>query len=65
MTSEARTFTVPEVATALGISRNACYVAVRNKVIPSLRIGRRVVVPKVVLERLLATDTRLDEGRQK
>ena len=37
----------------LGVSRNAAYVAVRTGEIPSIRIGRRVVVPKVAIERLL------------
>lgn len=53
MTSEARTITVPEVAKLLGLSRNGAYVAVRNGEIPSIRIGRRVVVPKLAIERLL------------
>jgi excisionase family DNA binding protein len=47
------TLTVPEVAEALGISRMAAYSAVRAGVIPAIRIGRRVLVPRVALDRLI------------
>jgi excisionase family DNA binding protein len=48
------TVTVPEAAQLLGVSRMTAYAAVREGSIPSLRIGRRVLVPRVALERLLA-----------
>ena len=44
---------VPEVAKMLGISRNSAYNAVAHKSIPSLRIGKRIIVPLAALERLL------------
>jgi excisionase family DNA binding protein len=47
------TLTVPEVAALLGVSRNAAYEAVAVGQIPSIRIGRRLLVPRVALERLL------------
>jgi excisionase family DNA binding protein len=47
------TLTVEEAAAALGISRASAYEAVRRSEIPSLRIGRRVLVPRVALNRML------------
>jgi len=46
--------TVLEAAGMLGISRNLAYEGIRRGEIPSLKIGRRILVPRVALERLLA-----------
>ena len=37
---------VPDVASALGISRAGAYELVRSDGFPSLRIGSRIIVPK-------------------
>ncbi len=50
---KALTLTVPEVAKVLGISRNSAYVLARQGTIPTLRLGRRIVVPRPALERML------------
>lgn len=50
---ERLTLTVEEAAAVLGISRAFAYEAVRRGEIPSIRIGRRVLVPRAALERLL------------
>ena len=51
------TLTVEEAAATLGISRAFAYEAVRRGEIPSIRIGRRILVPFAALGRLLsATD---------
>jgi excisionase family DNA binding protein len=47
------TMDVDEAAKLLGLSRNATYAAVAAKQIPSLRIGRRIVIPRAALERML------------
>ena len=47
------TLTVEEAAAALGLSRAFTYEAVNRGEIPSIRIGRRILVPKVALDRLL------------
>lgn len=39
------TITVPEAGELLGIGRDAAYDAVERGDIPSLRIGRRILVP--------------------
>ena len=48
-------YTVEEAATLLGISRSFAYEAVQRGDIPSMRIGRRILVPKAALERFLAS----------
>ena len=47
------TYTVTEAAALLGISRTSAYECVRRGEIPSLTLGRRVVISRVVLERML------------
>jgi excisionase family DNA binding protein len=47
------TMTVPQVADYLGISSQAAYAAVATKEIPSIRIGKRILVPIRALARLL------------
>jgi excisionase family DNA binding protein len=47
-------YTVEEAATLLAISRSFAYEAVQRGEIPSMRIGRRILVPKAALERYLA-----------
>ena len=48
-------FTVEEAAQLLGISRSFAYEAVQRGEIPSMRIGRRILVPKAALQRFLET----------
>lgn len=45
--------TVEEAAEVLRISRGLAYEAVRTGEIPSVRVGRRLLITKVALERLL------------
>jgi excisionase family DNA binding protein len=54
---ERLTLTVPEVAEALGLSRMSAYAAVRAGAIPSIRIGRRLLIPRLALDLLLETAT--------
>ena len=49
-----KTMTVDETAIELGISRNAAYEAVKRGEIPSIRIGRRLLIPKAAFDRMLA-----------
>jgi excisionase family DNA binding protein len=50
MATNRLTLTVEEAGTLLGISRTLAYELVRRGEIPSLRLGRRVVVPVHALE---------------
>ena len=47
-------YSVVEVAALLGIGRSKAYELVRSGTIPSLRLGRRIVIPKLALSRFLA-----------
>jgi excisionase family DNA binding protein len=47
------TCTVTEMAALLGISRSKAYACVRTGIIPAIHIGRRVVVPRRVVDELL------------
>lgn len=49
------TLTVEEAAEILGVSRNSAYALARIGELPTIRLGRRLVVPKAALERLLAS----------
>ena len=58
MTKEARnlrcaTYTVTQFARLAGIGRNQAYEAVRRKEVPSIRIGKRILIPAAGAERLL------------
>ena len=41
---------VPQLASALGISRSGAYTLVRTEGFPSLKIGSRIVIPKDKLQ---------------
>lgn len=60
-----QTLTVEETARILRISRNSAYEAARTGEIPTIRIGKRVLVPIGGLERLLgralADDDRIED----
>ena len=53
-----RTMTIGEAAKVLGVSKNKAYLAARDGQIPTIRLGKRLLVPLVALERMLA-----DAGR--
>ena len=44
---------VEEARKLLGISRGLMYEAVRTRQIPSIRIGRRILIPRAGLQQLL------------
>ncbi len=48
---EKAVYSVPEVAAVLGLSENYTYEAIAQKWIPAVRIGKRILVPKVALEK--------------
>ncbi len=47
------TLTIEEISLTLGIGRNTAYQAVRTGEIPSIRIGRRILVPVAAFEKML------------
>jgi excisionase family DNA binding protein len=52
-----RVVTVGEAASILQISRGAAYQAAKTKELPTIRIGRRLLVPLAALERMLGGAT--------
>jgi excisionase family DNA binding protein len=50
------TFTVEEVGQILGVSRAAAYRAAQRGEIPTLRVGRRLLVPRTALLSMLTVD---------
>ncbi|MEE8550029.1 MAG: helix-turn-helix domain-containing protein [Gemmatimonadota bacterium] len=56
MIQEKVVYTVLEAAELLGLGRHTAYEGVRSGVIPSVRVGRRILVPRVALEKLLRGD---------
>lgn len=54
------TYTLTEAASRLGISRALAYEAAQRGELPVCRIGRRVLVPRVALLRLLEQDAPLN-----
>ena len=56
-TTNPATMTVTQTATLLGISRSSAYECVRLGSIPSIRLGRRIVVPIQAINVLLGSVT--------
>lgn len=54
--NERMTVTVKEAADLLGVSRSLAYEMVAAGTLPSLRLGRRIVVPRAALLRMLNGD---------
>lgn len=54
MDKEKQTLTVDEAARCLGIGRNSAYGAIARGEIPVIRVGKRLLVPKAALEKMLS-----------
>jgi excisionase family DNA binding protein len=50
---EARVYTLPEVAYVLRVGRNKIYELINNGELPVIKLGKRYMVPKAALDRLL------------
>jgi excisionase family DNA binding protein len=61
---ERQTLTVGETAHRLGISRALAYKAAQRGELPVIRIGRRYLVLKAQLERILASPDQLAAAAQ-
>ena len=55
---ERATYTVDQAAKLTGVARNTMYEAVHAGEIASIRIGRRILIPRVALGRMLAGESR-------
>ena len=54
--TERLTMTVPEAGELLGVSRGVAYEAARSGELPTIKLGRRLVVPRARLLELLGED---------
>jgi len=54
---ERRTFSVDQAAAALGICRNTAYALAKNGALPTVRLRRRLLVPKAALDRMLGNQS--------
>lgn len=52
--SDRLTLTVREAAAALGVGKTTLYQAIKRGEVPAIVIGKRVIIPRHLLERLLA-----------
>jgi excisionase family DNA binding protein len=48
------TYTIAEAAELLGIGRNCAYESAKSGSLPVIRLGKRLLVPRAALDRLLA-----------
>jgi excisionase family DNA binding protein len=56
---------VEEAAMALGVSRGTAYEAVRSGQIPTVRLGRRLLVPIDALQALLKVEASASTEKQR
>jgi len=54
------TFSVPEAAEILGISRSSAFQAAAKGQLPVIRLGKRLLVPRAALERMLGGPVKAD-----
>lgn len=52
-TPQRDTYDLPEVATRLGVSRTSAYRWAKDGTLPTIRLGRRLLVPRAALEAML------------
>ena len=50
--------TVPEAAAMLGLSRNFTYELVKQKQLPVVKFGKRLLIPRIALEKMLENGVR-------
>lgn len=55
--------TAPQLAAALGISRAGAYALMHSRDFPTLKIGKRIMVPKQQMIAWIDRQTDGDEGR--
>lgn len=51
--SERKTYNIEEAGRLLGVGGNQAYEAARTGQIPTIKIGKRILVPKAAFDRML------------
>ena len=62
--NERLTLTVKETAQLLGLSRNSAYQGILTGEIPHIKVGKRILIPRLALEKMLAEAGSKPEGGQ-
>lgn len=57
-----QTYTIMEFAALLGVGRNQAYEAARLGQIPTLKIGKRLLVPRLAGDRMLRGEVERDRA---
>lgn len=52
-----RVYAPKELMALLGLSKTAVYQGIERGEIPSVRIGRRILIPKTAVDKLLSSET--------
>ena len=53
-------YSVREACALLGLSKNSVYARIREGVIPSIRVGARLLIPRIAFERWLESASKGD-----
>ena len=61
---EKQVYTVAEVAEIMGVSLNVAYRACHNNEIYSIRLGKRLVIPKVAFDRQMEKTYELQPNKR-
>lgn len=64
MDDDKQVLSVTEAAKVLGISRNLAYASVMRGEIPSFKVGKRILVPRIAFERMLQEPKTLSPGQR-
>jgi excisionase family DNA binding protein len=54
--TKAAAYTVHQAAALLNMSVSGIYMAISRKQLPAIRVGAKVLIPKAILDRMLAID---------
>jgi excisionase family DNA binding protein len=60
MDQQRLTYSVEEAGEILGISRSSAYEAAYRGDIPTLRIGKRILVPRIPFEKMLGKESKIE-----
>ncbi len=52
------TLTVQEAASLLGLSRNSAYQGISTGEIPHIKVGKRILIPRIAFEKMLESTDR-------
>ncbi len=64
MKRKRRTVTISEAAEALGVAPKTLYRAVNRGEVPGIRVGRRLLVPRDFVDRILAAKPDVPGGER-